>query len=299
MTQLRRYVSTATATKLAAGISNTDLSLTVLNNSGYPVAPFTIKIENESLLVTDTAGNVFTIERGYDDTTPVAHAINADVYHVAIGDDFRNRWLDVTVDRTWALYDDEFDEDTIDAAWVEVLPSGAATWTQSNGVMSVAGYGQTSSDLAVLVKPFPVLPPQTVTTAVRMAGVRDNYTMVGLVFTDGTTTGSNAVSAFLYGNVTTGLFYADQRSGTVTSMGSNVTSIPLHMIGPWLHIRLKWTAINSFSTEWSPDGVSWTALGMSTISTTFTPTHAGLCFSTWGSANTKIGTYEYLRTEEA
>ena len=297
MTQLRRYVSTATATKLAAGISNTDLSLTVLNNSGYPTAPFTIKVENESMLVTVTAGAVFTIERGYDDTIPVAHAINADVYHVAIGDDFRNRWLDVTVDRQWALYDDEFDEDTKGAAWVEVLPSGAATWTQSNGIMSVLGYGQTSADLAVLIKPFPVLPPQTVETAVRMAGERDAYTMVGLVLTDGTTTGSNAVSAFLFGNATSGEYLADQRSGTLTSMGSNVTQLALHTIGPWLHIRLKWTAINSFSTEWSPDGVSWSALGMSTISTTFTPTHAGLCFSTWGSANTKIGTYEYFRVE--
>jgi len=297
MTQLRRYTSTATSTTLASGISNTALSLTVVNNSGYPSAPFTIKVENEAMLVTDKTGNVFTVERGYDDTIAVVHALGAEVIHVAIGDDFRNRWLDVTVDRPWGVYDDEFDGDTRDAAWVEVLPSGAATWTQGNGIMSVLGYGQTANDLAVLVKPFPTLPPQIVESAVRMAGERDSNTMVGLVFTDGTTTASNAVSALLYGNVTTGLFYADQRSGTLTNMASNVTSIPLHLVGPWLHVRLKWTSINTFATEWSPDGVSWSSFGMGSITLTFTPTHVGMCFSTWGSGNIKIGTFEYFRTQ--
>ena len=294
---LRRYVSTATATKLASGISISDLSLTVLNNSGYADAPFTIKVENEAMLVTAKAGNVFTVTRGYDDTIAVVHAANADVIHVAIGDDFRNRWLDVKVDRSWGTYDDEFDEATRDDAWVEVAPTGTATWTQGNGVMSVLGYAQTPGDLTALVKPLSVIPSHTTETAVRMAGVMDNYTMVGLVFTDGTSTSSNAVSAFLYGTSTVGEFYVSQRSGTLTDMSSNIANTALHLAGPWLHVRLNWAAINTFTTEWSPDGVSWSVLGMSPIALTFTPTHAGLCFSTGGSANTKIGTFEYFRTE--
>lgn len=297
MTPLRRYTSTATATKLAAGISISDTSLTVLNNSGYPVVPFGIKVENEAMLVTLAVGNVFTVTRAFDGTTAAPHAINADVIHVAVGDDYRNRWLDVKVDRPWALYDDEFDEAAKDSAWVEVLPSGSATWTQSNGVMSVLGYGQTASDVAVLAKPFPLLPPQVVETAIRMAGVRDDYTVVGLAFVDGVTVGSSMVMAALRGTVTSGLFYAEQRSGTVTDATSNITQVALHMVGPWLHLRLKWTALNTFATEWSPDGVSWSALGTGSISLTFTPTHVGLCFSSWGSANSKVGTFEYLRTQ--
>ena len=297
MTQLRRYVSTATSTTLASGISLSDLSLTVVNNSGYPVAPFTIKVEDESMLVTGKTGNVFTVERGYDDTIAVVHALGAEVIHVAIGDDFRNRWLDVTVDRPWGTYDDEFDQATKDAAWVEVTPTGTATWTQANGVMSVAGSAQTANDLAVLIKPFPTLPAQTVETAARLFGPLDSYTMIGLVFTDGTTVNSNAVTNLLYASSTTGQYIASRRSGTLTNMVDNVTSQAIHAVGPWVHMRLNWLTINTFNVEYSPDGVSWATLGLASLALTFTPTHAGMCFSTWGTGNTKIGTFEYFRTQ--
>ena len=184
----------------------------------------------------------------------------------------------------------------MDAAWVEVLPSGTATWTQSNGVMSVVGGGHTSDDLAVLVKPLPVLSPRTIETAVRMFGVLDNYLMVGLILTDGTSVTSNAVSTFLFGNSTAGSFLADRRSGTITDMTSNTSQTSIHAVGPWVHMRLGWLTVNVFNVEYSLDGVSWTTMGLSALSTTFTPTHAGLCFSTWGSGNTKIGTFEYYRT---
>jgi hypothetical protein len=64
-----------------------------------------------------------------------------------------------------------------------------------------------------------------------------------------------------------------------------------------LHFRLRWTAANTFSAEWSVDGVSWLSIH-SAISSTITPTHAGLALSVWTSPSGVAevgGTFEYFR----
>lgn len=296
---LRRYSSVATETNLATGITAASTGMTVVNPSGYPEAPFALRIGDEAILVGTKTGPVFTdLTRGFDGTSAVAHSTAIPLNHVAVGGDFKNRWLDVKVDRQWATYDDEFDGDSIDAGWTQITPTGVVTWTQSNGVLSVTGGGQDSSDVCAIVKSFPVLPTHTIETAVRLLGTTSNYTFVGMIFTDGTTVNSNAVAVTIHTSTTIGAVNLALRSGTLANMGTNHQNVNIGNHGPWLHMRLIWRSINSFGIEVSPDGVSWVTMSFGNILLTFTPTHAGLLFTSWGDGalNTKVGTFEFFRT---
>jgi hypothetical protein len=296
---LRRYVSTAVETTLTTAVTAASTEMTATNPSGYPPeGPFGIRVDDEAVVVGTNTGGVFTdLERGFDGTSVVAHTTSVPVNHVAFGEDFRYRWLDKVVDRSWATYDDEFDTASLDPAWVEVTPTGTITWTQSNGVLSVTSENQAGNDVCVLVKPFGVLPSYTIETAVRVMANRANYTMIGLVLSDGTSQTSNAVACQLQVNATVGDTEVSQRSGTITNLASNVTTTNFVHTGPWLHMRLTWRNINSFGFEYSTDGVSWITFDNSTITTTFTPTYAGVLFSSWGDStiDSKVGTYEFFR----
>lgn len=95
----RVYSNTAVTTALAAAIGAGDGSLVVNSATGYPAAPFAIAVDvgsvasEEVMLVTAKSGTTFTVTRGYDGTTAVAHAIGAPVIHAAIADDFRGMQL--------------------------------------------------------------------------------------------------------------------------------------------------------------------------------------------------------------
>lgn len=95
----RIYSNIAVQTTLGVGIGVGDLSLTVTDATGYPVAPFAIVVDpgsatsEEVMLVTAKAGNTFTVTRAYDGTTAKAHVAGATVIHGAIADDFRGMQL--------------------------------------------------------------------------------------------------------------------------------------------------------------------------------------------------------------
>ena len=293
---LRRYVSTATETTLTTAVTAASTAMTLTNPSGYPEAPFGIRVDDEGVVVgTNTAGVLTDLDRGYDGTSVVAHTTSVPVNHVAFGEDFRNRWLDVRLDRQWATYDDEFSGD-LDTAWTEITPTGSIVWTQQNGVLSVTAESQATSDVCALVKSFPVLPVYTLETAVRLFSNRDSTT-IGLILTDGTTVTSNAVACWLESTSTAGDVVVRQRSGTPTDMTSDDTNTSIVHHGPWLHMRLRWKTINVFEAEFSSDGVSWASMNWPDIALTFTPTYAGLLFSSWGDSivESKVGTYEFFR----
>ena len=60
---------------LAGAMSASDTHLTVASTQGpFPSTPFKIAIEAEVMIVTSMGSSSFTVTRGADDTTPVAHA---------------------------------------------------------------------------------------------------------------------------------------------------------------------------------------------------------------------------------
>lgn len=92
---MRYYSSTAVDTALTIQINSSDTTVSVGSVAGYPTQfPFTIVIDpdtaNEELVeVTNAAGLTFTVTRGFDSTTPVAHAVGAAVKHVLSASDLR------------------------------------------------------------------------------------------------------------------------------------------------------------------------------------------------------------------
>lgn len=66
---------------LSATINSAVTSLTVADASLFPAVPFVISIENEILEVTNVAGNVLTVVRGHESTTPAGHLAGVSVEH--------------------------------------------------------------------------------------------------------------------------------------------------------------------------------------------------------------------------
>lgn len=92
---LRKYRNSAART-LAAPIPNpTTTSMTVDSASGFPTQfPYTLIIDPDGALeevvdVTAAVGNVLTIVRGVDSTTPAAHAAGVKVVHGVSARDFQ------------------------------------------------------------------------------------------------------------------------------------------------------------------------------------------------------------------
>ena len=80
---------------MTAGITADQTEITVVSASGYPSQfPFTIVIDpdtlsEEMLEVSNVAGTVFTVSRGFDSTTPASHGLGAVVKHVISAADLR------------------------------------------------------------------------------------------------------------------------------------------------------------------------------------------------------------------
>ena len=82
-------------TILSASINSSVTSLTVADASVLPVVPFVITIDNEIMTVTNVVGNVLTVTRGAESTTPAGHLAGVPVenrwtagMHKEIVDDF-------------------------------------------------------------------------------------------------------------------------------------------------------------------------------------------------------------------
>lgn len=297
---LRNFASEAVETTFTSGITVASTACTLTNNSGWPDPPFAFRVEDEAILCTESTGNTLKgLTRGYDGTSASAHSTSVDVYHVAVGDDYDYQWRDPIVNRPRGDYDDEFSDDSKAAAWTEVTPTGTATWTESKGMLSCLFDSQDSEDIAVIVKSLPVLPPYDTTTAVRMLSMSDDFSFCGLVYTDGVTSGSNAVALTLHTTDTVGQVYLSLRHGQMNSLSTNYISDLAAHIGPFMYLRLRWSAVNLFEASFSPDGVTWIDFDWADLFLTFTPTHAGLFVSSWGSNESKVATFEYFRGEAA
>lgn len=194
--------------------------------------------------------------------------------------------------------DDEFDDGVLDPAWTTLTVTGGQTIAERDSRLSVAiTSGQSSADLNALLKPVTLGVGdiyETHTVAVGDTGGSD-YVMHGIVMSDGVVSTSNIASCFAY--TVSGSSYRTVRlsPGTFTSVGTSSeysVNIILNM-GIWL--RLEYVSANTFRGYGSIDGVSWHAMA-STVTSTMTPTHVGIVWSTWGdTAVVRSASFEYIR----
>lgn len=141
---LRFYSSAARPVLLSDPISDSDTVLTVPSTDGYPDTPFILGIERgtaneEVMLCTDKTSTTFTVTRGYDGTTAIAHDAGVIIEHASAGIDFREAGI---VSTTEAIRDTLAGEDRWDGrviwnettdqheyfdptdGWAALLPAG-------------------------------------------------------------------------------------------------------------------------------------------------------------------------------
>ena len=180
-----------------------------------------------------------------------------------------------------------------------VTVTGTDTLTEGNGMLSVRFSGTSSSDINCLLKSHTFSTGDTFSVPIRLFSREDNFTMAGIIMTDGTASTSNAIALLTYYQDSSSDLIQEVRHGTLTNMGTAAAAISdwpdrgMHI--PWKHHRLEYDASNSFVWAVSPDGLSYTNWGNSAVSKTMTPTHVGVCWSKWGGSDEAIATFGHLR----
>lgn len=74
------YIATRARTELTTTIDDSETLITIDDTTRFPeLSPFIILIDDELFRVTEVDGSDLTVERGFEDTTPVAHTSGATV----------------------------------------------------------------------------------------------------------------------------------------------------------------------------------------------------------------------------
>lgn len=212
---------------------------------------------------------------------------------------------DVRIAGPLGAFDDEFDDDVLDAAWIRVDRSGNSAglvYTEKNGLLSLKHEGtDNSGEFHGLMKPMTGLSaPVTIETCIRVAGhYAINNLMNGLGFASGAVYGStNLLTNHGYSNSSngSGLFLANYfvtNWNSAVGLGTDYGQAQFPgVLG--IHFRLQWSAANTWNAWWSSDGVSWIQV-LTNKAQTMTPTHFGLVHSHYGGNLRTISTFDYFR----
>lgn len=211
-------------------------------------------------------------------------------------------------DRRWdagtATVVDEFNDGSLDAAWVRVDGTGAVLanvdWTEGADVLSCYNKGGDTVDkFHALLRPLSgaggsMVAGDAFVSCVTMFYPIADFSFAGLVLTDGTTFGSgNQVWAEVGGRASgvqlqafswTGFSTAGSSAGAIGNMNSILRA----------YHRIVMIGANTWRADYSPDGVSWIK-GAANLSKTITPTHVGFFSSSYGTSIKHIASYEFIR----
>lgn len=202
---------------------------------------------------------------------------------------------------------DEFDDASIAAAWsrIDVPSASHLTWTEDGGVLSAYHDGADSSaNFHALIRPLNGMTfPVTVETACRWnTPYAYAHLMLGPVFSDSAGVSGTQLMFMPYtsSDLATAVYASLRRLTSWQSQQQDYGSLTVQGFGAIaLFWRIRWTASNTFTAEYSVDGVTWIAKSAHQgVTASFTPTHVGLILSTWGqpSGQQRVGgTYEHFR----
>lgn len=185
---------------------------------------------------------------------------------------------------------DEFDDGTLNPAWVEVQPGTSAdlVWdevAEVKGLSCQIPGGNGSDHIPSLLRPFtPPSADYALETSVILGGAAANYLIFGPVLADGTTWGAGTQAAFVMQAQGGGAMVSSARNFTNFQADANPTANTNHSVyGQELWLRLRVTSGVAYE-EFSVDGVHWQRIDATKSALTIapTPTHCGLMATTWG-----------------
>ena len=301
--------SNSASTTLNGAINNSTTSIIVTSASPFPTQAYQfyrVLIDAEIMLVTGGQNTTtWTVTRGVENTAATSHAnlavVRAIVTATAITD-LRFKYK-IFTSNTPHILDDEFNDNSLDSAWVRVDNASDAAnvvWTEYHDVLSMKNSGAGASlRYHALLKPLNGLSfPLTIEIATRhFSQYAINYFMFGVMFSDGITYGAGKqiqTRPYTYGSIATALMLSASTNINFNTEIAYFESLNYQTIGGPFYHRLIWSAANTFQVWFSPDGVSWFQ-NSSNIPYTITPTYVGISTSNWGNAMTTIGSIEYFR----
>jgi hypothetical protein len=246
-----------------------------------------------------------TITRGQEGTTGVAHSSGDKVVHAPTV-------FDVGRDRRWTVGTgetsiDEFNDSTLDAAWVRVdsgTNSGSVAWLEDGDVLT-AKHTSTSDGTAVihaLLRPLSGAGGSMATgDAFVTCGTSFPYglgfAMGGLLITDGTTyaSGKQVGSVFYTDSAVVGYsHWCESHSGFNTQVTNSTDHNVMIQTAP-MWMRLVYLGSNNWRADTSIDGIAWWTFNSTVSISSFTPTHVGFLCSNWNSTQQGLQSYECLR----
>ncbi len=145
---VRQFSNVAVETTLSSGIAGGASSLTVVDATGWPAAPFLLVIEpdlanEELILVGAKAGAVFSsLTRGFGGTSDVGHSAGDDIKHVIVGEDLALTYIHIHKPGT---------DDTAAVTHADILSPGTDDHhPQAHTAASHSDQGATGAELETL-----------------------------------------------------------------------------------------------------------------------------------------------------
>jgi len=199
-------------------------------------------------------------------------------------------------------HDDEFSTDT-SANYTAVTPTGTVNWAITNGVLSCKFSGIASADICCYLKAMTLADGEWWQTRKKLLTVEPtNYSMFGLVVTDGVLTSSNAACILAWQGAEGVYWYTTLYTGTITNLASEVASSRKKLdsagFGDAVCMKLERVSSTSFKSYFGPAaGSQFSRFGITaTMNPGFTPTHAGVLVSNYGGSPAEsIVEYDYIR----
>jgi len=186
----------------------------------------------------------------------------------------------------------------------KIEPSGSATATEAQGVLSVVFDSQSAVNLTGFMFPLSGTwqAGSYIEAAIRLMALgNENNTVAGITVADDGGNPLTTADSIVLGRVIAGATVeASTVRGTFTNYAaaaSTTRAVDPFAQGPLLYCRLTMTSSGVWNLELSPDGVSWTDLGGMSVSGGITNvTHYGFGVSRNGTgAEPAIATTDYLR----
>lgn len=204
------------------------------------------------------------------------------------------------------FHNDEFSQGMDLEDWFPILPSTYAGAPQSNlanhafhvlaNGTAGAGADPTTSLIAWVLPLSGISGGCMIETSCRAIANDEPAAFQGLVMSDGLLPGSDefVAAGIFYGHESPNQPYVATYKGQLDDL--TITAYPIlhHIPGGRIHIRLFWSADNTWGVYFSADGWVYHTLGVAPISHTMTPTHYGFAYGITEDIR-GVFTFEYFR----
>lgn len=194
--------------------------------------------------------------------------------------------------------DDEFNDGAIAGAWSRVDHSGHSgyvTWKEEADSLSLLlnNSADAAAELHAYLKSDAMSIGDYIQCHIIGFGAGSDYPSAGLIIADGNTYGAGNQAYHGYWLTNSVPFTLVSGTWTGFDTRASFTSLSSTFFGLEMHLRLKYSAANTFEFYASIDGISWVLTDTRAI--TMTPAYIGIAGTGYGSVVPFVFSFDYFR----